>query len=167
MKSRPASSAMRASLRLSAQLPDQRSGTIVTARPDEQLAPNSPIFSRFLLYMAARSGVVASRVIGSEVLGRGVPGRGPGYCCWQASMAVVAVVEAAILEVGQTHEHDPDQHDRDCHPFAWRAGDARARAAPGDGPRPGRGAGEGCGCWSQSAGRDAAYGSLSAAQGRD
>ena len=30
---------------LSAQLPDQRSGTLVTARPDEQFAPNSPIFS--------------------------------------------------------------------------------------------------------------------------
>ena len=32
-------------LRLSAQVPDQRSGTLVTARPEEQLAPNSPIFS--------------------------------------------------------------------------------------------------------------------------
>ena len=29
----------------SAQVPDQRSDTLVTARPDEQFAPNSPIFS--------------------------------------------------------------------------------------------------------------------------
>ncbi len=41
----PASSAICASRRLSAQVPDQRSGTLVTARPDEQFAPNSPIFS--------------------------------------------------------------------------------------------------------------------------
>jgi hypothetical protein len=30
---------------LSGQLPDHRSGTSVTARPDEQLAPNRPICS--------------------------------------------------------------------------------------------------------------------------
>src|SRR3954462_5752393 len=41
----PASSAISASRRLSAQVPDQRSGTLVTARPDEQFAPNSPIFN--------------------------------------------------------------------------------------------------------------------------
>ncbi len=46
MKSMPASSAMRTSVRLSSHVPDQRSGTLVTARPDEQFAPNSPIFSR-------------------------------------------------------------------------------------------------------------------------
>src|ERR1700761_1306605 len=46
MKSMPASSAMRTGARLSSQVPDQRSGTLVTARPDEQLAPNSPIFRR-------------------------------------------------------------------------------------------------------------------------
>jgi hypothetical protein len=45
MKSMPASSAIFTSARLSGQLPDQRSGTFVTARPDEQLAPNSPILS--------------------------------------------------------------------------------------------------------------------------
>ena len=45
MKSMPASSAIRTSARLSSQVPDQRSGTLVTARPEEQLAPNSPIFS--------------------------------------------------------------------------------------------------------------------------
>src|SRR5260221_1109128 len=136
---------MRASLRLSAQLPDQRSGTMVTARPDEQLAPNSPIFRRFPLYMAARSGVVMSRVILSS------PGLAvvPGYCCGHASMAVVAVVEAAILEGGQTHEHHPDQHDRDWHPCARRPGDARAPAAPDEAARRGRGAGEGCGCGCQ------------------
>src|SRR5580692_6916874 len=52
MKSRPASSAISASLRQSGQLADQRSGTLVAERPDEQLAPNSPIFSALPLYMA-------------------------------------------------------------------------------------------------------------------
>ncbi len=51
----PASSAILASLRLSGQLPDQRSGTSVTARPDEQLAPNKPILSLFELCIDARS----------------------------------------------------------------------------------------------------------------
>src|SRR5437764_1375333 len=55
MNSMPASSAIRARERQSDQLPDQRSGTMVTARPDEQLAPNRPSFSRFALYIAARS----------------------------------------------------------------------------------------------------------------
>src|SRR3979409_1872314 len=41
----PAASAMRASLRLSGQVPDHRSGTLVTARPDEQFAPNKPSLS--------------------------------------------------------------------------------------------------------------------------
>ena len=51
----PASSAMRASLRLSGQLPDQRSGTSVTARPDEQFDPNRPILSRLALCIDRRS----------------------------------------------------------------------------------------------------------------
>src|SRR5438477_355635 len=51
----PASSAICASLRLSGQLPDQRSGTSVTARPDEQLAPNNPILSLFALCIDMRS----------------------------------------------------------------------------------------------------------------
>src|SRR5262245_54246796 len=58
----PASSAIRASLRLSGQLPDQRSGTMVTARPDEQFGPNRPICSRLELYIAARSGEVESTI---------------------------------------------------------------------------------------------------------
>src|SRR5579885_1461047 len=52
MKSRPAASASLASARQSGQLADQRSGTFVAVRPDEQLAPNSPIFSALPLYMA-------------------------------------------------------------------------------------------------------------------
>src|SRR5271169_2012306 len=44
----PASSDIKASFLLSDQLPDQRSGTSVTARPDEQLAPNRPICSVLL-----------------------------------------------------------------------------------------------------------------------
>src|SRR5579863_10056565 len=54
MKSRPASSAIRASARQSSQLADQRSGTLVAERPDEQLAPNTPILSALPLYMAMR-----------------------------------------------------------------------------------------------------------------
>src|ERR1700677_1976707 len=59
MKSRPAASASRASARQSGQLADQRSGTLVAERPDEQLAPNSPIFSALPLYMARRSFIEA------------------------------------------------------------------------------------------------------------
>src|SRR5262249_2811406 len=62
MKSMPAASAMRASFRQSGQLADQRSGTRVAERPDEQLAPNSPILSRFALNIAARSAIDAVRV---------------------------------------------------------------------------------------------------------
>src|SRR5579871_5930265 len=58
----PASSAMIASRLLSGQLPDQRSGTSVTARPDEQLAPNRPICSLLLEYMARRPANDPSRV---------------------------------------------------------------------------------------------------------
>ena len=63
----PASSAMLASLRLSGQLPDQRSGTSVTARPDEQFAPNKPIFSLFPAWVIMRSRVDMSATgIGSS-----------------------------------------------------------------------------------------------------
>ncbi len=61
MKSMPASSAMRASRRQSGQLADQRSGTLVAERPDEQLAPNRPIFSALALYIAMRSCIDAVR----------------------------------------------------------------------------------------------------------
>src|SRR5579862_2424492 len=54
MKSSPASSASFASATQSSQLADQRSGTVVAERPDEQLAPNSPILSALSLYMAMR-----------------------------------------------------------------------------------------------------------------
>ena len=55
MNSMPASSAILASARLSSQLPVQRSGTSVTARPDEQFEPNRPILSALSLYIAMRS----------------------------------------------------------------------------------------------------------------
>src|SRR5947207_13810716 len=51
----PTWSAILASLRLSGQFPDQRSGTRVTARPDEQFAPNKPILSLFALCIDMRS----------------------------------------------------------------------------------------------------------------
>ena len=51
----PAASPMRASARQSAQLADQRSGTLVAERPDEQLKPNRPSFSALALYIARRS----------------------------------------------------------------------------------------------------------------
>src|SRR5437763_15525199 len=63
MNSMPTRSAICASLTQSGQLPDQRSGTVVTARPDEQLAPNRPSFSRFALPIAARSRCVIVRCI--------------------------------------------------------------------------------------------------------
>src|SRR6266478_5148535 len=63
MNSMPASSAIWARERQSAQLPDQRSGTRVTARPDEQFAPNRPSLSRFALYIAARSPLAIVRSI--------------------------------------------------------------------------------------------------------
>jgi hypothetical protein len=61
MKSIPASSAIRASRRQSAQLANQCSGTLVADRPEEQLAPNRPIFSTLALYMAERSDIDAAR----------------------------------------------------------------------------------------------------------
>src|SRR5437764_9651763 len=61
MKSMPAASAMRASCRHSGQLADQRSGTLVAERPDEQFAPKMPIFRTLALYMARRSCIAAVR----------------------------------------------------------------------------------------------------------
>src|ERR1700693_6015450 len=52
---------MRARRRLSDQVPDHRSGTSVTARPEEQLAPNRPILSALALYIAMRSCIEAVR----------------------------------------------------------------------------------------------------------
>src|ERR1700726_3522771 len=70
MKSSPASSASFASARQSSQLADQRSGTVVAERPDEQLAPNSPILSALSLYMAMRdcmdAAAGASTVLSSQ-----------------------------------------------------------------------------------------------------
>ena len=51
----PAASPMRASARQSAQLADQRSGTRVAERPDEQLKPNRPSFNALELCIARRS----------------------------------------------------------------------------------------------------------------
>ena len=53
--SMPARLATCASRTQSGQLPDHRSGTIVTARPEEQLAPNRPSLSRLVLPIAART----------------------------------------------------------------------------------------------------------------
>src|ERR1700685_673044 len=58
----PASSDICANRLLSGQLPDQRSGTSVTARPEEQLGPNSPICSLLLEYIDLRDCSEASRV---------------------------------------------------------------------------------------------------------
>src|SRR5215813_8863886 len=70
----PTSSAILASLRLSGQLPDQRSGTRVTARPDEQFAPNRPILSLLALCIDMRScrvGAGASTVPPEDLFGAG------------------------------------------------------------------------------------------------
>src|SRR5438309_4356890 len=61
MNSMPASSAICASRRQSGQLPDQRSGTRVTARPEEQFDPNKPSLSLFELYIDLRSRADALR----------------------------------------------------------------------------------------------------------
>src|SRR5579862_5532771 len=66
MNSIPAASAICARRRQSAQLPDQRSGTRVTARPEEQLAPNRPSLSLFALYIAARSAAPIMRSIAAS-----------------------------------------------------------------------------------------------------
>ncbi len=58
----PASSDITASRLLSGQFPDQRSGTSVTARPDEQLEPNRPICSLLLAYIERRDSSEAFRV---------------------------------------------------------------------------------------------------------
>src|SRR5579883_755103 len=54
-KSMPASSAIWARRTLSSQLPDHRSGALVTNRPEEQFGPKKPSFSLLRPYMATRS----------------------------------------------------------------------------------------------------------------
>jgi hypothetical protein len=68
MKSMPASSAMRARRKQSAQVPDHLSGTLVADRPEEQLAPKSPIFNALALYIAVRSRIDAVRANGQAPL---------------------------------------------------------------------------------------------------
>src|SRR5262245_16950745 len=75
----PASSAMRASRRLSGHEPDQRSGTSVTARPDEQFGPNKPILSALALYMLMLSRMDAwgASTVGPRLVGGGAILHGP------------------------------------------------------------------------------------------
>src|SRR5579885_52154 len=76
----PASSAILASRRLSSQLPDHRSGALVTNRPEEQFAPKKPSFSRLQLYIAIRpsmapfmsSTALLLILVGLAVLGHGL-----------------------------------------------------------------------------------------------
>src|ERR1700730_15650541 len=70
MKSMPAASARRASLRQSGQLADQRSGTLVAERPEEQLAPKTPILSALPLYRLVRSRIDAVRASKAFSIGR-------------------------------------------------------------------------------------------------
>src|SRR5262245_51446592 len=93
----PASSAMRASRRLSGQLPDQRSATFVTARPDEQFAPNRPIFSALALYIDRRPDAVDSRAdtgVVAPVCGSGRLSGAPTSC----QSAGVPVCRRALLD---------------------------------------------------------------------
>jgi hypothetical protein len=55
---------MRARRKQSAQFPDHLSGTFVAERPEEQLAPNSPICNALALYIAVRSRMDAVRANG-------------------------------------------------------------------------------------------------------
>src|ERR1700736_4412039 len=91
MKSRPAASAICASLRLSGQLPDQRSGTRVTARPDEQFAPKSPILSRFALCMARRSAWAAAGASTLYILSVSSGSGGEYIACWRQCVAYRAL----------------------------------------------------------------------------
>src|SRR5256885_7025583 len=77
MKSMPALSAKRARLRQSGQLADQRSGTLVAARPDEQFAPKMPTFSALPLYMAMRSRIDPVRADKALSVGAGRRRRWP------------------------------------------------------------------------------------------
>src|ERR1700756_3100375 len=63
MKSMPTSSASTASFLLSGQFPVPPPGTKVTARPDEQLAPNRPSLSLLSLCMLRR---VSSETEGAD-----------------------------------------------------------------------------------------------------
>src|SRR5579883_1187260 len=56
-KSMPASSAIWAMRTLSSQSPDQRSGALVTKRPDEQLGPKKPSLSLLSLYIDRRPAI--------------------------------------------------------------------------------------------------------------
>src|SRR5271166_1525118 len=80
MKSTPAASAMRARRRHSGQLADHRSGTLVAERPEEQLAPKTPILSALPLYRLVRSRIDAVRASKAFSVGRNSivpPGREP------------------------------------------------------------------------------------------
>jgi hypothetical protein len=52
MKSNPPSSASLAMVAQLSQSASQRSGSLLTARPDEQFAPNRPSLKAFLLYIS-------------------------------------------------------------------------------------------------------------------
>src|SRR3974390_1058716 len=79
----PAASAMRASRRLSGHEPDQRSGTRVTARREEQFGPNRPIFSVLALYIAMRSRI---EICGASTGGASSVWRGFfNAACWPST----------------------------------------------------------------------------------
>jgi hypothetical protein len=52
----------------SKKVPDHLSGTLVAERPEEQLAPKSPIFNALALYIAVRSRIDAVRANGQAPL---------------------------------------------------------------------------------------------------
>src|SRR5579872_1492158 len=93
MKSSPASSASFASARQSGQLADQRSGTLVAERPDEQLAPNSPILSAWPLYMAMRLAMDALRASTRVLPNRAI-----------IIAAMVAAIKATVMRAGHSEK---------------------------------------------------------------
>ena len=76
----PAASAIRASATLSRQLACQRSGTIVTARPDEQFAPNRPILRRCRCTCPRVRASTGRSLVSTVVLQR--PGPKPIFLRW-------------------------------------------------------------------------------------
>src|SRR5262244_2722301 len=103
MKSSPASSASLASLRQSGQFADQRSGTLVAERPDEQLAPNRPILSALPLYMAMRSAMDALRastaisVMGASLCDASTAEQGPRHTAGVSPRSTWASTGMSIL----------------------------------------------------------------------
>src|SRR6516164_9425467 len=121
MKSSPASSASLASSRQSSQLADQRSGTLVAERPDEQLAPNRPILSALSLYMAMRACIDPGRANTTSSSAQ--------YCLAPLQHVSQAIAIAAELDPALPPARPIA---RGCRAVMLHANGRQGRAAPGE-----------------------------------